>query len=146
MPNPVDIYVGKRLRLRRTILGLSQQALGKEAGITFQQIQKYERGVNRVGASRLHRFSNVLDVPVNFFFDGYEGKADDSENLFHGMADSKKQDDFSYSQMSSRETMEMMRMYYKINDAQVRRRIFDLVKSLSEDAVTAQSAPNKENA
>lgn len=146
MPNPVDIYVGKRLRLRRTILGLSQQALGKEAGITFQQIQKYERGVNRVGASRLHRFSNVLDVPINFFFDGYDGKTEDNENLFYGMADSKKQDDFSYNQMSSRETMEMMRMYYKINDAQVRRRIFDLVKSLSEDAVSVQNTPSKEEA
>jgi len=144
MANPVDVYVGKRLRLRRTILGLSQQALGKEAGITFQQIQKYERGVNRVGASRLHKFSNILDVPVNFFFDGYEGKTDSSENLFHGMADSKKQDDFSYNQMSSRETMELMRMYYKIQDPQVRRRIFDLVKSLSEDVV-ASDAPQKSN-
>ena len=146
MPNPVDVYVGKRLRLRRTILGLSQQALGKEAGITFQQIQKYERGTNRVGASRLHRFSNVLDVPVNFFFDGYEGKTENSENLFHGMADGKKQDDFSYSQMSSRETMEMMRMYYKIQDPKVRRRIFDLVKSLSEDALSTQKSSKPEDA
>src|SRR5215212_2553305 len=68
-PNPTDVLVGARLRLRRNMLGLSQEKLGKLIGLTFQQVQKYERGANRIGASRLHQLSRVLDVPVSFFFD-----------------------------------------------------------------------------
>src|SRR5689334_5684014 len=68
-PNPIDIRVGARLRLRRTMLGLSQEKLGEAIGLTFQQVQKYERGANRIGASRLYELSRVLDVPVSFFFD-----------------------------------------------------------------------------
>jgi len=68
-PNPIDIHVGSRVRLRRNMLGLSQEKLGEAIGLTFQQVQKYERGANRIGASRLHDLSRVLDVPVSFFFD-----------------------------------------------------------------------------
>src|SRR4051795_11923212 len=68
-PNPIDVRVGARLRLRRNMLGLSQEKLGEAIGLTFQQVQKYERGANRIGASRLHELSRVLDVPVSFFFD-----------------------------------------------------------------------------
>src|SRR3954468_4514475 len=68
-PNPIDVLVGTRLRLRRNMLGLSQEKLGEAIGLTFQQVQKYERGANRIGASRLHQLSQVLDVPVSFFFD-----------------------------------------------------------------------------
>ncbi|WP_348657957.1 helix-turn-helix transcriptional regulator [uncultured Thalassospira sp.] len=71
-PNPVDVHVGSRVRLRRTLLGMSQEKLGEAIGLTFQQIQKYERGANRVGASRLYDLSKALDVPVSFFFDAYE--------------------------------------------------------------------------
>src|SRR3982074_632911 len=68
-PNPVDVHVGSRVRLRRTLLGMSQEKLGEAIGLTFQQVQKYERGAHRTGASRLHELSRVLDVPVGFFFD-----------------------------------------------------------------------------
>src|SRR5215207_2583556 len=68
-PNPIDVQVGSRVRLRRNMLGLSQEKLGEAIGLTFQQVQKYERGANRIGASRLHQLSQVLDVPVSFFFD-----------------------------------------------------------------------------
>src|SRR5512134_3751494 len=75
VPNPVDIHVGSRVRLRRTLLGLSQEKLGEAVGLTFQQIQKYERGANRIGASRLFEFSRILDVPVSFFFDDMDDRA-----------------------------------------------------------------------
>ena len=75
IPNPVDIHVGSRVRLRRTLLGLSQEKLGEAVGLTFQQIQKYERGANRIGASRLFEFSRILDVPVSFFFDDMAERA-----------------------------------------------------------------------
>jgi len=68
-PNPIDVHVGSRVRLRRTLLGMSQEKLGEALGLTFQQVQKYERGVNRIGASRLYHLSQILDVPVSFFFD-----------------------------------------------------------------------------
>ena len=68
-PNPVDVHVGTRVRLRRTLLGMTQTGLGQAIGLTFQQVQKYERGVNRIGSSRLYDLARVLDVPVNFFFD-----------------------------------------------------------------------------
>ena len=68
-PNPIDIHVGKRLRLRRTLLGMSQERLGELLGLTFQQVQKYERGVNRIGSSRLFELGQILDVPIAFFFD-----------------------------------------------------------------------------
>src|SRR5579872_2802569 len=71
-PNPIDVHVGSRVRLRRNMLGLSQEKLGEAIGLTFQQVQKYERGANRVGASRLHELSRVLDVPVVFFFDAMD--------------------------------------------------------------------------
>src|SRR5512134_3543115 len=79
VPNPVDIHVGSRVRLRRTLLGLSQEKLGEAVGLTFQQIQKYERGANRIGASRLFEFSRILDVPVSFFFDDMNERAKSGE-------------------------------------------------------------------
>src|ERR687898_171279 len=74
-PNPIDIHVGSRIRLRRTMLGMSQEKLGEACGITFQQIQKYEKGTNRMGASRLHQIARVLDVPVEFFYEGAPSEA-----------------------------------------------------------------------
>src|ERR1700722_3677384 len=68
-PNPIDVHVGSRVRLRRTLLGMSQEKLGNAIGLTFQQVQKYERGANRIGASRLYDLSHVLDVPVSYFFE-----------------------------------------------------------------------------
>lgn len=125
-PHPVDIHVGKRLRMRRTILGLSQESLGNATGITFQQIQKYERGINRVGSSRLFEFSTILDIPVSYFFEGYE-----ADTAHAGLNDTNA-DTFDHEQMGSRETLEMMRSYYRIENPMTRKRIFELIKSLAE--------------
>lgn len=133
MPHPIDIHVGKRLRQRRTILGLSQEAVGNAIGLTFQQIQKYERGVNRIGSSRLYEFSKILSVPVSFFFEDME-KPTTSEGgaaIVSGVAEDAPA--FEHEKMSSRETLEMMRAYYRITDPRVRKRVFELVKALADD-------------
>lgn len=127
--HPVDIHVGKRLRLRRTIMGLSQEVIGTAIGVTFQQIQKYERGANRMGSSRLYEFSKILKVPVSYFFEGFEAQ-DGYENDY--MMAEPKSPEFEHEQLSSRETMEMMRAYYKITSPRVRKSVFDLVKNLAE--------------
>ncbi len=121
-PNPVDVHVGKRLRFRRTLLGFSQETLGKAVGVTFQQILKYEHGANRIGASRLYAFSRVLDVPVAYFFEDMppeiSGKGGKS---VPGLADAL---------LAKRETLELVRAYYRIKDPNVRKRLYNLVKSL----------------
>jgi transcriptional regulator with XRE-family HTH domain len=121
-PNPADVHVGARVRLRRTMLGMSQEKLGEALGLTFQQVQKYERGANRVGASRLWEMSRVLDVPVSYFFEELDGTpAAAAHDL--GELDSDP--------MTKRETLELVRAYYKIADPTVRRRIFELTKALA---------------
>jgi transcriptional regulator with XRE-family HTH domain len=131
-PNPVDIHVGGRVRLRRTLLGLSQGKLGEAVGLTFQQIQKYERGANRISASRLHALSNVLDVPVPFFFEDLPpdipGKGGKS---VPGLAEGV-QEGYAPDPLAKRETLELVRAYYRINDPNVRKRLYDLVKCLSD--------------
>ena len=123
-PDPVDIHVGSRVRLRRTLLGMSQEKLGSALGLTFQQIQKYERGTNRIGSSRLHQLSRVLDVPVSFFFDDMPGSGGQPGVAEGGQAS------FDQEQLSKRETLELVRAYYRIGDLAVRARLFDLVKAL----------------
>jgi transcriptional regulator with XRE-family HTH domain len=136
MPHPVDIYVGKRLRMRRTMLGMSQESLGRSIGVTFQQIQKYERGVNRMGSSRLFDFARILNVPVAFFFEGYEesqnetthaSAASASLNSLNDSADS----DFEHERLTSRETLELMRAYHRISDTKTRKRIAELIKTMA---------------
>ena len=132
-PSPIDIHVGSRIRLRRTLLGMSQERLGEALGLTFQQVQKYERGVNRVGASRLFDLSRVLDVPISFFFDDmpdslaatYGGQVSRRTSGF-----SEMQDSFSDDALNRRETLELVRAYYRITDPAVRKRVFDLIKSM----------------
>lgn len=131
MSHPVDVYVGKRLRMRRTILGMSQEAIGNAIGVTFQQIQKYERGINRMGSSRLYGFSRLLSVPVAYFFEGYDVESGQSPAYGQGMAE-KDAAEFEHECMSSRETLELMRAYYRITDPQVRKRVFELLKSLAD--------------
>jgi len=125
-PNPVDIHVGARVRLRRTLLGFSQEKLGEAIGLTFQQVQKYERGANRIGASRLHELSAVLDVPVEFFFA-------DLDHVQYPIGSGLSEDPpprFEGDPLARRETLELVRAYYRITDPAVRRRLFELVKSL----------------
>ena len=124
-PNPIDIHVGNRLRLRRTLLGLSQEKLGEAVGITFQQLQKYERGANRISSSRLFNLSQVLSVQVGFFFEGLVG-ADDA---IGGPATSPT--DAEFETMTNRETLELVRAYHRIESSGVRRRAFELVKALA---------------
>ena len=126
-PNPVDVHVGSRVRLRRTLLGMSQEKLGDALGLTFQQVQKYERGTNRIGSSRLYQLSRILDVPVSFFFDDLPGEIGGA--AAPGFAE-PGQPPLARDQMSKRETLELVRAYYRIADPQVRRRIFDLVKAV----------------
>jgi len=132
-PNPVDVHVGGRIRLRRTLLGMSQERLGEALGLTFQQVQKYERGTNRVGASRLWDLSRVLDVPVSFFYeDMSEGVAEKSPRLIAGLAEEPEA--IEADPLTKRETLELVRAYYRIADPTVRRRVFDLAKALASAA------------
>lgn len=124
-PDPVDAHVGSRVRLRRTLLGMSQEKLGNAVGLTFQQIQKYERGLNRIGSSRLYQFSKVLDVPVSYFFDEMPGNMGSQPSLA-GQVESAAHDE----NMSRRETLELVRAYYKIDDRNTRRRIYELIKAV----------------
>jgi transcriptional regulator with XRE-family HTH domain len=144
-PNPVDVHVGGRVRLRRTLLGLSQEKLGEAIGLTFQQVQKYERGANRIGASRLYDLSRVLDVPVSYF---YEDMAEDTasmspRNITQDVADPEVGDS---DPMTKRETLELVRAYYRICDPTVRKRVYDLTKSLAVSmALSAvEAAPEEE--
>jgi len=132
--NPVDVHVGQRVRLRRTLLGMSQERLGQAVGLTFQQVQKYERGVNRISSSRLHKLSQVLDVPIAFFFDDlppeHAGTAAPPTAL-SGLSESPPMDSIEVEAMSRRETIELVRAYYRISDPIVRRKIGELVKSIA---------------
>ncbi|MBT5767602.1 helix-turn-helix domain-containing protein [Emcibacteraceae bacterium] len=130
-PDPVDIHVGARVRLRRTLLGMSQEKLGKALGLTFQQVQKYERGANRIGSSRLFQLSKILDVPVSFFFDEM---TTDTTQKADGMAEGNKQV-FEVDKLSRRETLELVRAYYKITDPSVRKKIFEMVKAVGSSAI-----------
>lgn len=128
-PNPIDVHVGGRVRLRRTLLGMSQEKLGEALGLTFQQVQKYERGANRVGASRLFDLSRVLDVPVSFFFDDMTQEVESlSPRLISGLAEEPAA--MEADPMTKRETLELVRAYYRITDPQVRKRVLDLAKAL----------------
>jgi transcriptional regulator with XRE-family HTH domain len=134
-PNPIDVHVGKRLRLRRTLLGMSQERLGELLGLTFQQVQKYERGANRVGSSRLFELGRILNVPVAFFFDDLpEGLAGSTAGYAGaGLAEEgaafKHQDE--ELPLERRETLELVRAYYRIADPAVRKRLFELAKALA---------------
>ncbi len=123
IPDPVDVHVGNRVRIRRTLLGLSQGKLAKTLGLSFQQIQKYERGTNRMGASRLHQIGQALDVPVSFFFDGLTERKPSSRPVGAVPVET--------NELSRRETLELVRAYYRIDDPALRRHLRDLVNSLA---------------
>lgn len=118
-PDPMDMHVGSRVRLRRTLLGWSQEQLGDALNLTFQQIQKYERGSNRIGAGRLFELAKALGVSVSFF---YEGLEDDSS----GKGGKDAWDDM----LGRRETVELVKAYYNIKDEETRQRVYDLARTL----------------
>ncbi|WP_417519085.1 helix-turn-helix domain-containing protein [Minwuia sp.] len=128
-PHPVDIYVGSRVRLCRTLKGLSQQKLAQALGLTFQQVQKYERGANRIGASRLFELSQILEVPPSFFFEGAPAKGENASDAVAGLSENG-QTPFDSERLFRREILEFVRAYDKISDAAVRKRLFELVKAI----------------
>ena len=129
IPRPVDVHVGVRVRQRRTLLGMSQTTLGDALGLTFQQVQKYERGMNRIGASRLFELSRVLDVPVEYFFEEMPtAVAASSPAKKRGRP--KKPVRYELGPMAKRETLQLVRAYYKIKDAEIRKHLFEMTKAL----------------
>ena len=124
MKHPLDVHVGKRIRHRRWMVGMTQQQLGEIVGIKFQQIQKYETGMNRVSASRLWDIAAALDVPINFFFEGIE----DGANSVDSLVEESARGDL----LADKEALELVRSYYSIPEQQ-RRRLFDLARVLSAE-------------
>ena len=120
---PIDAHVGARVRLRRTLQGMTQAGLGDAIGLTFQQVQKYERGTNRISASRLYDLARVFDVPIEYFFDDMPADVAASPPA-------KKLPSYEPNPMANRETLELVRAYYKIEDADVRKRVYELTKTL----------------
>lgn len=127
-PHDVDIHVGSRLRLRRSALGLSQDQLGSAIGLSFQQVQKYERGANRIGASRLYELSKVLQTPISYFFDEFEttGLAEDGHSTYEA------------DPILKRESLELMRAYHQIQDPKQRKKVLKLVQGLAEESQHAR--------
>ncbi len=128
IPSPVDVHVGARLRVRRTLLGMSQTTLGDAIGLTFQQVQKYERGSNRISASRLFALTRVLDVPIEYFFDDMPA-AFEACSPGRGGGKAKKPPSYEPDPMARRETLQLVRAYYKITDPQIRKRLYELTKA-----------------
>lgn len=126
--NPIDAYVGNRMRLRRMLIGLSQEKMGEMLGLTFQQVQKYEKGVNRIGAGRLYQIADILSVPINYFYDGFVGQDDRVPSVANDDTATKPVMDF----LSSGEGLQLTLAFMRIKDGKVRKRVIDLIKSLSD--------------
>jgi transcriptional regulator with XRE-family HTH domain len=133
-PNPIDVHVGSRLKLRRTLLGISQEKLAESVAITFQQIQKYERGINRIGASRLYDLASVLDVSVDYFFEEMPEAVAGQSPAQRSGSTPVKVPDAGYDLLARRETLELVRAYYQISSPGVRKRLFELTKAISRQS------------
>lgn len=128
-PNPIDIHVGTRVRLRRTMLGLSQEKLGDSLGITFQQIQKYEKGSNRIGASRLQKLSEILKTPISFFFEDAPGA---EKATLSGMSEVDSPN-YVVDFLSTSEGLQLYKAFINIKDPKVRKKVIELVRSLADE-------------
>ncbi len=128
--NPIDVHVGSRVRLRRMLLGMSQEKLGEHLGLTFQQIQKYEKGINRIGASRLFDLAKVLGVPVQFF---YEELPSADGGAVSGFGE-RPAESYAVEFLGSREGLELNKAFARITDPRVRRSIVELVRAFAGDA------------
>ena len=134
-PNEIDKHVGSRVRMRRMLLGMSQERLGQALGVTFQQVQKYEKGVNRIGASRLQQLSDVLEVPPSYFFDSAETRTANG-----GLAEAPST--FTMSDIvPTAESLMLLRTFLRIQNPRLRRRVLDLVVALAEEKETESSSP-----
>jgi transcriptional regulator with XRE-family HTH domain len=128
-PNPTDKHVGARVRMRRMMLSMSQEKLGDALGLTFQQVQKYEKGANRIGASRLQQISNILQVPVSFFFEGAPNAPGHSSSGMSEAPSPAYVSDF----LSTSDGLALTKAFMRIKNAKLRRRIVDLVEQIAED-------------
>lgn len=125
--NEIDVHVGRRVRKRRVMLGLSQTGLAKSIGITFQQIQKYEAGKNRIGAGRLFEISEILEVPVTFFYQELP-----RANRNRALSDETEQEEYiNDSEINDRETLELVKAYHKILDSNLRKKLLETIKHIS---------------
>ncbi len=133
VPNPIDRHVGSRVRMRRILLGMSQEKLGEALGLTFQQVQKYEKGTNRIGASRLQQISKTLNVPPAFFFDGAPTLEDDKESARPAImsAHDSTSASFVFDFIATAEGLALNKAFARIQDTKVRKRIIDLVTALA---------------
>jgi transcriptional regulator with XRE-family HTH domain len=128
-PHPIDVHVGGRVRLRRTMLGMSQDKLADSLGLTFQQVQKYEKGVNRIGASRVFEISRILGVPIQFFYDDYDADTGRS----YGFAEQGPDDGAAMMELlNTPEGVQLCKHFASISDPKIRKRVLELVKSLSD--------------
>ena len=127
-PNPIDIHVGSRVRLKRTLIGMSQEKLGEKLGVTFQQVQKYEKGANRIGASRLQQIAAIFNTSVGFFFEDAPGS---SATAAPGLAESESPN-YVVDFLSSSEGLQLNRAFVKISDPDTRKKIVELVKQLAD--------------
>ncbi|HWA03656.1 MAG TPA: helix-turn-helix transcriptional regulator [Rhizomicrobium sp.] len=125
--NPVDAQVGSRVRLRRTLIGMSQERLGELLGLTFQQVQKYEKGVNRIGAGRLFDVARILGVPIDYFYEGVAGQLAGSR----GFSENSEAPIMEF--VSTGEGLQLTLAFMRIKDPKVRKRVLDLVRSLAEE-------------
>jgi transcriptional regulator with XRE-family HTH domain len=136
-PHPIDIHVGGRVRLRRTMLGMSQDKLADALGLTFQQIQKYEKGVNRIGASRVFEISRILGVAIQFFYDDYDAVTGRS----YGFAESGPDEGAAMMELlNTPEGVQLCKHFASITDPKIRKRVLELVKSLSDGDGTGARA------
>ena len=126
--SPIDVQVGTRVRLRRMLIGMSQEKLGEMLGLTFQQVQKYEKGVNRIGAGRLFQVAHILGVPIDYFYEGVNGASENTPGFAEPGGGSPPVMEF----LSSGEGLQLSLAFMKIKDPKVRKRVLDLVKSLSD--------------
>ncbi len=142
--NPVDVHVGKRLRRQRTLLGLSQEKLGEQIGLTFQQVQKYERGANRIGASRLYDLSCTLGVPISYFFDEMPEEIAQKTIAERRQMPVDMDQDTDVDPMNRRETLELVRAYCRLPDAALRKKFYDLLKAMAPGETAEVLEPNED--
>lgn len=136
--HPVDIHVGTKLRTKRTMMGLSQEALGEAVGITFQQIQRYEKGLNRIGSSRLYEFACILKTNVAYFFEDISTGSKGNSLLAHA---AESEDGFQYDHLGNKEVLSLVRAFNNITDPLVRKRILHLLKSLADTDALSPEEP-----
>jgi transcriptional regulator with XRE-family HTH domain len=132
-PHKVDVQVGVRVRQRRVLLGMTQTDLANTMDLTFQQVQKYEKGINRISASRLYGLSQLFGVTVEYFFEDMPPDVA-SISPAKGRGEAKKQPSYEPDPMTTQETMRLVRSYYSIDDANVRKRVYEMIKTLGPDA------------